>query len=113
MMLTHQQVWTAIDALAVSHGTTPSGLAMPSCSATNDALNWTSGTGFGCSTITGVALEVNGTPNGSQTLLNLVGGPRVTLTDNGSGSVTIAAAASSVGTGAVPEVPWYSTTRSW
>ena len=27
MMLTHQQVWTAIDALAVSHGTTPSGLA--------------------------------------------------------------------------------------
>jgi hypothetical protein len=26
----------------------PSGLAVPSCSASNDALNWTSGVGFGC-----------------------------------------------------------------
>lgn len=31
--------------------TTPSGLSVPSCSAANDALTWTSGTGFGCNTI--------------------------------------------------------------
>jgi C1q domain len=30
--------------------TTPSGQSVPSCSATGDALNWTSGTGFGCFT---------------------------------------------------------------
>ena len=35
-------------------------------------------------------LETNGTPNGSQTLLNLQQGTGVTLTDNGSGQVTIA-----------------------
>lgn len=33
--------------------TTPSGLAMPSCSGASNALTWTSGTGFGCNTITG------------------------------------------------------------
>lgn len=37
----------------------------------------------------GITLQTNGTPNGSQTLLNLVGGTNVTLTDNGTGSVTI------------------------
>ncbi len=30
--------------------TTPSGQSVPSCSATSDALSWTSGTGFGCFT---------------------------------------------------------------
>jgi hypothetical protein len=38
----------------------------------------------------GATLETNGTLNGSQTLLNLVAGSNITLTDNGSGSVTIA-----------------------
>jgi len=37
----------------------------------------------------GLTLETDGTPNGSQTLLNLVAGTNVTLTDNGTGSVTI------------------------
>lgn len=37
----------------------------------------------------GLTLETDGTPNGSQTLLNLVGGTNVTLTDNGTGTVTI------------------------
>jgi hypothetical protein len=37
----------------------------------------------------GLDLEVNGTPNGDQTLLNLVAGTNITLTDDGIGSVTI------------------------
>jgi hypothetical protein len=36
----------------------------------------------------GVTLQTNGTPNGSQTLLNLKGGTNMTLTDNGSGQIT-------------------------
>jgi hypothetical protein len=42
----------------------------------------------------GLALEVNGTPNGSQTLLNLAQGSGITVTDNGSGTVTIASSGS-------------------
>lgn len=37
----------------------------------------------------GLTLETNATLNGSQTLLNLHGGANVTLTDNGSGQITI------------------------
>lgn len=33
--------------------TTPSGLSVPSCSGASNALIWTSGTGFGCNTISG------------------------------------------------------------
>jgi hypothetical protein len=40
---------------------------------------------------TTLTLQTNGTPNGSQTLLNLTAGTGVTLTDNGSGMVTISA----------------------
>lgn len=36
-------------------------------------------------------LETNGTPNGSQILLNLVPGTNITVTDDGTGNVTIAA----------------------
>jgi hypothetical protein len=36
-----------------------------------------------------LTLQTNGTPNGSQTLLNLTAGAGVTLVDNGSGAVTI------------------------
>ncbi len=39
---------------------------------------------------TSIALKVNGTANGSQTVLNLVAGAAITLTDNGSGNVTVA-----------------------
>lgn len=37
----------------------------------------------------GLSLETDGTPNGSQTLLNLNAGANVTLTDNGSGQITL------------------------
>jgi hypothetical protein len=36
----------------------------------------------------GLALEVNGTPNGNQTLLNLVAGTNMTITDDGFGNIT-------------------------
>jgi hypothetical protein len=49
-------------------------------------LNNSQGGGSGGS----LFLETNGTPNGSQALLNLAAGSNVTLTDNGSGQVTIA-----------------------
>lgn len=37
----------------------------------------------------GITFQTNGTPNGSQTLLNLKAGTNLTLTDNGSGQITI------------------------
>jgi hypothetical protein len=40
----------------------------------------------------GIALETNGTANGSQTTLNLIAGAGVTVTDGGTGGVTIASA---------------------
>jgi hypothetical protein len=60
--------YSALPALSANNvlgsvtATTPSGLAVPSCSASNDALSWTSGTGFGCNTI-----STSGTPGGSNT----------------------------------------------
>jgi hypothetical protein len=41
----------------------------------------------------GLTLQHNGTPNGSQTLLNLQAGTNIALTDNGSGGILIDAAA--------------------
>ena len=38
--------------------------------------------------VTGIALETNGTPNGDQTLLNLVAGTNMTITDDGLGNIT-------------------------
>lgn len=77
----------------VALGTTPPGSAI-----TKDA-----GGNFVNTVITGsgIDLEVNGTPNGDQTLLNLVQGTGITITDNGTGSVTIAATG---GTGTVTSV---------
>lgn len=42
---------TANTVLGALTATTPSGLAVPSCSGATNALTWTSGTGFGCNTI--------------------------------------------------------------
>jgi hypothetical protein len=49
----------------------------------------TAGTG------SGPTLQTNGTPNGSQAVLNLIAGTNVTLTDNGTGGVTIASSGGS------------------
>lgn len=45
----------------------------------------------------GLTLETNGIPNGSQSVLNLAQGSNITLTDNGSGTITIAASAGASG----------------
>lgn len=49
-----------------------------------DGINWWAATS------TSLALQTNGTPNGSQDELNLVAGTNITITDGGTGSVTIA-----------------------
>jgi hypothetical protein len=46
--------------------------------------------------ITALTLETNGTPNGSQTLLNLKNGTGITITDDGVGGVTVTGSASGV-----------------
>ncbi len=46
----------------------------------------------------GLTLQTNGTPNGSQTLLNLKDGTGISITDDGTGGVTIAATGSSTPT---------------
>jgi hypothetical protein len=51
---------TANTLLGALTATTPSGMAVPSCSGASNALTWTSGTGFGCNTISG-----GGSPGGS------------------------------------------------
>jgi len=47
----------------------------------------------------GITLETNGILNGDQTLLNLQQGANVTIVDNGSGTITISAAAGSINWG--------------
>ncbi len=47
----HLATQTANTVLGALTATTPSGLALPSCSAAGNALHWTSGTGFGCVTL--------------------------------------------------------------
>jgi hypothetical protein len=65
-------------------------------------INWTGTTlDFTGSTVSGLSnilLKTNGTTNGSQSLLNLQQGSNVTLTDNGSGQITIASTAGGSGT---------------
>lgn len=64
----------------------------------NDGTNFFTvrGTGTGGGG-TSLALETNGTPNGSQTLLNLAAGTNVTITDGGTGTVTISSSGSGSG----------------
>ena len=47
----HLPALSANQVLGSVTATTPSGLSLPSCSLSNDALSWTSGTGFGCNTL--------------------------------------------------------------
>lgn len=61
-----------------------------------DGDNWYNGTNFnfrkGSTTfdlLFRVAFQTNGTPNGSQALVNLSAGTNITLVDNGTGTVTI------------------------
>lgn len=53
---------SANQVLGALTNTTPSGLSVPSCSGSNNALTWTLATGFGCNTI-----ATSGSPGGSNT----------------------------------------------
>lgn len=67
---------------------------------TGNCASWTDANtlgDFGLPCPIALALQTNGTPNGSQSLLNLVAGSNVTLTDDGSGNVTIDASGGSGG----------------
>lgn len=55
---------TANTVLGALTATTPSGLAMPSCSGATNALIWTSGTGFGCNTISGGSVSLTSSAGG-------------------------------------------------
>lgn len=61
---------SANSVLGALTATTPSALAIPSCSGANQALNWTSGTGFGCVTIAGGG---GGNPTGTVNLATFAG----------------------------------------
>ena len=50
---TNLATMTANSVLGAVTATTPSDLAIPSCSGVGNALTWTSGTGFGCATVAG------------------------------------------------------------
>jgi hypothetical protein len=63
------------------------------------------GTSWDNVTGSGIALEVDGTPNGDQAKLNLVGGTNITLTDDGTGDVTIDASGSGTVTSVGVTVP--------
>ena len=56
--LTNLPSLSANTVLGALTATTPSGLAVPSCSGTSSALTWTSGTGFGCNTVSGTVTSV-------------------------------------------------------
>ena len=73
--------------------TTPTGLAMPSCSGGSNALIWTSGTGFGCNTITTGSSAFSALTGGTNTTAAMVVGAGATLNFTSSGTIN----ASSVG----------------
>lgn len=56
---------TANTVLGSLTATTPSVLALPSCSGASNALTWTSGTGFGCNTISGGSITFPQTVGGT------------------------------------------------
>ena len=69
--------------------TTPSALAMPSCSGASNALIWTSGTGFGCNTISGGGSSAfSSLTSGTNTTAAMVVGTGASLGVAGSGAIT-------------------------
>ena len=83
--------------VGAASSTTRTDLSVPSCSGASNALQWTSGTGFGCGSITGTAA----TPGGStgQVQYNNAGAFAAApgFTFNGSGAIGLGVAGSTVG----------------
>jgi hypothetical protein len=82
---------TANTVLGALTATTPSDLAVPSCSAATSALIWTSGTGFGCHTVGASGAAVNSV-SGDGTIIS---------NSSSTGAVTLTLANGTSGTGAV------------
>ena len=75
-------------------------------------INCKTSTGAPCSFAgSTITLQTNGTNNGSQSILNLAAGSNMTLTDNGSGTVTFASTGG--GSGLFPNVVAPPSTGSW
>jgi hypothetical protein len=87
---------SANQVLGALTATTPSGLSLPSCGSSNNALSWTSGTGFGCNTISS-----SGSPGGGNTNVqyNSSGsfGANNAFTYNGTGVISLGTSSSSAG----------------
>ena len=81
--LSAQAANTVVGALTA---TTPSALAVPSCSGSTSALIWTSGTGFGCHTITIGSPAFSALTSGTNTTAAMVIGTGASLGVSGSGT---------------------------
>jgi hypothetical protein len=72
-------------------GTTTSGspvaLSAPSCSGATNALIWTTGTGFGCNTITTSSVAFSGLTSSTNTTAAMVVGTGASLSTSGSGTI--------------------------
>jgi len=94
--LTDMATQSANTVLGALTATTPSALAVPSCSTTSSALTWTSGTGFGCNTISGSGtVNANNGTAGANAYYAAAGGSTAvsadsSVLDNGSGTLTMA-----------------------
>lgn len=75
--------------LIMQNGGTPIGAAITFNCSTGLTCTNSGGTVTATASGTSLSLETNGTPNGSQSLLNLEQGTGITLVDDGSGGVTI------------------------
>lgn len=71
---------TANTVLGALTATTPSDLAVPSCSAATSALTWTSGAGFGCHTVGASGAAVNSVSGDGTIISNSASTGAVTLT---------------------------------
>src|ERR1700744_2600690 len=79
---------SANQVLGALTATTPSGLTMPSCSGGPSALTWTTGTGFGCNTITAGSTPFSAITSGlNNTGQTLTVGSASSLTFGGSGII--------------------------
>ena len=67
----------------------PSGLTVPSCSGAGNALTWTSGTGFGCNTISAGGVSISGTPTNGQMAQWVSGTAIQGVGTTGSGNVVL------------------------
>jgi hypothetical protein len=74
-------------------------VTVPTNGGTYNVSNWVPGQTLGGAPVGSILLQTNEVNNGSQSLLDLHAGSNITLTDNGSGRITIA---SSGGGGSIP-----------